>query len=320
MTAPLETLLLLALPASGKSELRRYLDTRSPDELAALHLRPSVQLDDYPYVHLMRRISAELTALDGDPVFFTSSGDGWLEPRDWGTLIHLLNEDYEALSTPRPALRADDLLNRLDAARRAVGAPAPFAGMPGPTRAALCEAIEDEVDGTQQTVDLSKHTVVIEFARGGPDGAAFPLEPPHGYAYSLVQLSETILESAAILYVWVDPSESRKRNRERAQPGREGDASILHHGVPESVMLDEYGTDDMAWLMDESDRPGTVRIDAHDRMFHIPVVRFDNRVDRTSFLRDEIDSWDCDQLEALRSTLADGFDRLALLKPCEAAG
>ncbi|MGI9610208.1 MAG: hypothetical protein ACR2NL_07920 [Acidimicrobiia bacterium] len=316
----LDTLLLLALPASGKSELRRYLDTRNPKELSELHLRPCTQLDDYPYVHLMRRISAELTDLGQDPVFFSSSGEGWLEPRDWGTLIHLLNEDFEALTTPRQPGGAEGLLDRLDTARRAVGAPSPFSDMPAAVRTALCEAIADEVVEAPEAADVSRHTVVIEFARGGPDGAEHPLPPPHGYGYSLAQLSESILESAAILYVWVDPAESRRRNRERARPGREGDASILHHGVPETVMVDEYGTDDMSWLIEHGDKPGTVRVDAHDRTFHVPVARFDNRVDRTSFLRHDPTDWDDARLEALRVTLLGEFDQLARLRAGKAAG
>lgn len=310
----LDTLLLLALPASGKSELRRYLDTRSATELAELHLRPSVQLDDYPYVHLMRRISAELTALGEDPVFFASPGEGWLESRDWGALIQLLNEDFAALTSPSRPGGADELLIRLDEARRAVGAPAPFGSMPIATRAALCAAIEDDVIDDQPSIDLSRHTVVIEFARGGPEGAGLPLSAPHGYGYSLGQLSEPILESAAILYVWVDPAESRKRNRERARPGPDGDASILHHGVPEAVMRDEYGTDDMEWLMEHSDRPATVTVSAHGRFFHLPIVRFDNRVDRTSFLRADPAEWDEHRLQELRAALTADFARLAQLR------
>jgi len=320
MLPPLDTLLLLALPASGKSELRRYLDTRSPEELADLHLRPSVQLDDYPYVHLMRRISAELASLGEDPVFFATSRDGWLEPRDWGTLIHLLNGDFAALTSPIDTSGGDGLLDRLDAARRAVGAPAHFAGMPADVRRALCAAIADEAVEIPRVADTSRHTVVIEFARGGPEGAGLPLSAPHGYGYSLGQLSAPILESAAILYVWVDPAESRERNRERARPGPDGDASILHHGVPETVMRDEYGIDDIDWLMEHSERPGTVTVVAHGRRFYLPTVVFDNRVDRTSFLRADPPDWNPERLEELRQALFDGFAQLALLNAQKVAG
>ncbi|MDH3540397.1 MAG: hypothetical protein OEP52_10395 [Acidimicrobiia bacterium] len=324
MTGTLDTLLLLALPASGKSELRRYLDTRTPAQLAELHLRPGVQLDDYPYVHLMRRVSAELADLGSPPVFFASSGRGWLDPRDWGTLIHLINEDYAALtrSRPVPAEAADTLLRRFDAARRAVGAPAPFESLNAGLRSRLCAAIEEEATqlGVVEPVDLAAHTVVIEFARGGPEGARMPLDPPHGYGYSLSRLSPSILESAAILYVWVEPAESRRRNRERAKPGREADASILHHGVPEAVMREEYGTDDMKWLIEHGGRPGTVAVPAHGHTFHLPVVRFDNRVDRTSFLRADPGEWDDQLLATLWSSLVDAFGRLAALRAEQTAG
>jgi len=320
----LPTLLLLALPASGKSELRRYLDTRSAEELAEFHLQPTVQLDDYPYVHLMRRISAELTRLDSPPVFFTSSDESWLDPRDWGALIHLLNEDYAAFTNPAPspAAAADTLLRRLDAARRAAGAPAPFESLDGRVRAELCAAIEQEASelGSAGPVDLAAHTVLIEFARGGPEGAPMPLTPPRGYDYSLSQLASSILESAAVLYVWVEPAESRRRNRERAKPGREGEASILHHGVPETVMTKEYGTDDVEWLMENSDRPDTIAVSAHGRVFRIPIVRFDNRVDRTSFLRADPAGWDHQLVAALKSSLVDSFGRLAALRAEQAAG
>ena len=72
MARSIDTLLLLALPASGKSELRRYLAHLDPQVAEEdLHLGPTVQLDDYPYVHMMRRIAQELASMGEDPVFFT---------------------------------------------------------------------------------------------------------------------------------------------------------------------------------------------------------------------------------------------------------
>lgn len=58
-------------------------------------------------------------------------------------------------------------------------------------------------------------TVVIEFARGGPHGSTFPIKPPQGYQYSLRYLSRDILAKCAMLYIWVTPEQSRKKNEER---------------------------------------------------------------------------------------------------------
>ena len=56
MAEILDVLLLLALPASGKSEVRRYLASLTPEQCRRdFHMGPTVQLDDYPYVHMMRQ-------------------------------------------------------------------------------------------------------------------------------------------------------------------------------------------------------------------------------------------------------------------------
>lgn len=68
-----------------------------------MHLGPTVQLDDYPYVHLMRRISQELNHLEADPIFFDDDQSPWNDPHDWLTLIHLVNEDFARLATREPA-------------------------------------------------------------------------------------------------------------------------------------------------------------------------------------------------------------------------
>lgn len=318
MTHMIDTLLLLALPASGKSELRRYLAHLDPAVAERdLHLGPTVQLDDYPYVHLMRRIAEELRQMGEDPIFFRDGSTPFTEPLDWGTLIGLLNEDYQLLGTrpPRPESAARWLFDRLDRARAAVGAVPALGLTSDDIRSRLADAIEREAaeawEGLAAAVSSWSpgDTVVIEFARGGPDGETMPLPAPYGYSYSLSQLAPEIVERSAILYVWVTPEESRRRNEERARPGRDGDASILHHGVPEAVMFGDYGSDDLPWLLEQGGGDAvSVGGRAEDRS--IPVAVFDNRTDHTSFLREDEDRWPPDEVADLHSELRTAFSGL----------
>jgi hypothetical protein len=328
MPETIDVLLLLALPASGKSEVRRYLASLTPDQCRDdFHLGHTVQLDDYPYVHMMRRISQELRAGGQDGVFFDSDDLPMKEPLDWGTLIELLNEDFDDLvkrRRPSPASPAEWLLDRFDAARTKVGARPAFAAMPAAARRALVAALEGEAAdllrdknaGVPET--LEGKTVVIEAARGGPDGATPPLPTPLGYRYSLGRFSDAILSRASILYVWVTPEESRRKNHERTDPNDPG--SILHHGVPMAVMLGDYGCDDMDWLIRQSDRPDTVRIETRGRTFYLPVGRFDNRVDKTTFVRAERPLWKPAHVAALHDGLAAAFTRLAAAGSARVAG
>jgi hypothetical protein len=318
MNRTIDTLLLLALPASGKSELRRYLAHLEPEVAERdLHLGEIVPLDDYPYVHLMRRISEELFFMGEPPVYFPTRIRTFSDPWDWGTLIHLLNEDYAMLgiTLPRPDSAANWLFDRLDRAREKVGiAPAMQHLAPG-VRSRLAETLEDEAAALwTQLVWVSSSwsegaSVVIEFARGGPTGAEIPLPPPHGYAYSLAELSDEIKRRASILYVWVTPEESRRKNAERTKPGREGDASILFHGVPEEVMFREYGEDDFVWLVEKSG--GTITVGGEDAVWSVPVAVFDNRADRTSFLRSDPTAWPEDEVVVLHAELGDALGQLS---------
>lgn len=318
MANTVDTLLLLALPASGKSEIRRYLEHLDPRVAKEeFHLGPTTQLDDYPYVHLMRRIDEELGLVGEPPIFYADGASPFREPLDWGMLIHLLNEDYELLgSVPeRPASAASWLFDRLDEARREVGAEAELSHLPRPKREAISQALESEaMVAWADLADVAAawrpgNTVVIEFARGGPQGASMPLTGPYGYEYSLGQLSDAIRSSASILFVWVTPEESRRRNEARAHPGRDGDASILHHGVPEAVMMEEYGTDDLPWLI-EHGGGGVVRVGEGADAAEVPVAVLDNRADHTSFLRADPEEWPEPAVAALHAELKAAFDRL----------
>jgi hypothetical protein len=319
MSETIDVLLLLALPASGKSEVRRYLASLTPEQCRGdFHLGPTVQLDDYPYVHMMRRVSQELRRLGGSGVFFDSDELPMKEPLDWGTLVELLNEDFEDLQRRRrsaPASAAEWLLDRFDRARQKVGASPALVALPAATRRALLDALEAEAaellrDKNAAIPDrLEGRTVVMEAARGGPEGASLPLSAPLGYAYTLRQLSDAILARASILYVWVTPEESRRKNHERTDPNDPG--SILHHGVPMAVMLGDYGCDDMEWLIQHSDRPDTVRIETRGSVYHLPVARFDNRVDKTTFVRADRAAWKPADVATLHTGLADAFTQLA---------
>ena len=303
----IDILLLLALPASGKSEIRRYLESLDPATAKAdFGLGPSVQLDDYPYVHLMRRISEEQRLAGLEPTFFRSATSSLADGRDWGSLIHLLNQDYRALTSGWGPIGdpGNWMLTRMSKARALAGADPEF--VETRHRASLAARIGPDVGRLiEERHDLRVapgDTIVIEFARGGPQGSPLPIPPPHGYAHSLAQLSDEILGRSSIVYVWVTPEESRRRNQERAQPG--GESSILHHGVPEEVMFGDYGCDDIEWLVERSSRPGTIEIGVHQ----IPLARFDNRIDKTSFLRGE--EWPPDLVGELHAGLKSAFAAL----------
>jgi len=312
MTRHLDVLLLLALPASGKSEAREFLASLDPADCKRdFGIGQTVQLDDFPYVHLMRRVSDELTARGRAGAFFPSPALPFRDPRDWGTLIELLNEDHHDLVTREhraPENAAQWLFSRLDRARDLAGAPVVFQGMDLELRDELARSLEDECRDLLEKKNaaipdsLAGKTVVIEFARGGADGSPLPLPAPYGYRHSLACLAPEILDRAAILYIQVTPEDSRRKNQERTDPDDPG--SVLNHGVPSAVMYGDYGCDDMAWLLETSDRPHTVRVEKGARSWHLPVARFDNREDLTTFVRDDRGDWSPADADRLHQELA----------------
>ena len=326
MSEFLETLLLFSLPASGKSELRRYLASLTPEQCRGdFRMGPTLQLDDYPYVHLMHQIDDQLKANGLPYAYYQGPHRSFRDPWTWAVLIELLNEDYANLMAGRQvvvASAAQHLFDRLDAAHARVGMDQPLGEVPHRLRLRLAEALEAECRAELDTLnrqnaeDKTGRTLVIEAARGGPNGSAFPLTPPHGYETAFQTLDPAILAKAAVLYVWVDPTESRRKNIERGRPNGQG--SILHHSVPMEVMLGQYGCDDMAWLLDQSDRPGTIRVErvlqAGDRhtthSFHLPVARFDNRQDLTTFVREDRASWNPADVAKLHGGLKAAFGSL----------
>lgn len=330
MAKLLDTVLLFALPASGKSEVRAYLDGLSPEVCRdEFHMGATLQLDDYPYVHFMHRIDDELHARGQDYVFYGGPTRPFKDPMTWSVLIELLNEDYEDLNagnTFDPPSAAQFLFDRLDAARERAGMPSALDLVPYWVRRDMGEAMEEEVredleaKNAVYSQDKEGKTIVIEAARGGAHGAPYPLVPPRGYLGALSQLSPEILDRSGVLYVWVTPEESRRKNIERGRP--DGQGSILFHSVPMEVMLGEYGCDDMAWLIEQSDQPDTIRVERivpeGDRyaakVYHLPVARFDNREDLTSFVRKDRKDWTPEEVKPLHDGLKQGLTTLASLR------
>jgi hypothetical protein len=325
MTTLIDTLLLFALPASGKSEVRRYLAHLTPQQCREdFGLGPTAQLDDYPYVHLMHRIDDELHAAGWKYLYYKGPTRPFQDDWSWAVLIELLNEDYADLVQGRQvsaASAAQHLFDRFDAAHAKVGLPQPLGDVPWRIRRKVGEALEDEcradldARNRQSAEGTAGKTIVVEAARGGANGAAFPLTPPYGYDAAFQRLSPAILERSSVLYIQVDPAESRRKNVERGRP--DGQGSILHHSVPLEVMLGQYGTDDMEWLVSQSDRPGTIRVERivetggkfAARDFHLPVGRLDNREDLTTFVRAPEDQWKAGDVKRLHTALAAALRR-----------
>ena len=124
MSDIIKTVLLLALPASGKSETRRYMEMLTPDQCVNdMKMGPTLQLDDYPYVHFMHRIDDELKKRGGEYIFYKGAERPFQDPFTWGCLVELLNADYEDLMASKlievPSA-AQWLFDRIDDARAKV--------------------------------------------------------------------------------------------------------------------------------------------------------------------------------------------------------
>ena len=142
-----------------------------------------------------------------------------------------------------------------------------------------------------------------------------PIEPPYGYQHSLSLLSDAILSRSAICYVWVTPEESRRKNIERAKPQKAASTFLsLNHGVPMAVMMNEYGCDDMAYLLETSGKADSVKVETRGKTFFLPVARFDNREDKTTFVRANPSEWKPEDVKALHDGLAAAFQRVAKAK------
>ena len=294
-------LLLLALPASGKSEVRNFMANIDAERLKRdFHVGANLQLDDFPYVFFMRRIDEELEKLNQARMFYPGEVP-FYDGRDWGTLVNLLNEDYHDLLN-RTEIKVDNaakyMFERIDRAAQVVGIKPRLGLLNEEIRNKIADILEDEAKVmiqnkvSQYTESLDGKTIVIEMARGGKDGSSMPLTGTFGYQYTLKQFCPEILENAAILYIWVTPEESRRKNDEREDPNNPG--SNLNHKTPDAVMFGDYGCDDMLYLIENSELEDTVTVKVYDENYHLPIGVFDNRIDKTTTLRQDPSKWDAE--------------------------
>ena len=268
-----KVVLLQALPASGKSEVRNFMANIEPERLKKeFHIGENLQLDDFPYVHMMRRIDNELEAM-GQARLFYPGEEPFIDGRDWGTLCCLLNEDYHDLlnrNVQKPDSCAQLLFDRYDRAGQIVGIAPRLGKLPEEIHKKLAEKLEAEA-------------------------AAMLKEKQDAYPDSFD--GKTIIIE-----------ESRRKNADRADPNDPG--SNLHHGVPLAVMLGEYGCDDMEYLVNTSEQKGAVTVKAHGNTYHVPIGIFDNRVDKTSFLRAEPSAWDAALVEDVTCAIRQATDTM----------
>ena len=108
-----------------------------------------------------------------------------------------------------------------------------------------------------------RHTVLIEFARGGEDGIDEALRHLH----------DDILKMARLVYIKVSYEESVRKNRRRARKGMED--SILYHSLPDEKMEFYYKTNDWEKLEAKDSRVIDVR------GFKVPYAVFDNMPEKT---------------------------------------
>lgn len=320
---PLETVLLMALPASGKSEVCKFVEMMDAEErLKKLHLGELVQLDDFPYVDFMRTVDEILAKkYRGNPVFFPSEFEPFLEPDiSWRVLIKLLNKDYLYLmgrklySSSFPFLTIWDNIN---GARKELGAQPIildgeiFVQLSGDEGMNIKARQILNAKNSQIIQSLEGKTIFFEFARGGPVGAELLKQPiPYGYAHSLPELLPEILEDAVILYIWVTPEQAFFKNIERGKV--EGDGNRLMHIVPLEVMVNDYGCDDVSRLNDEAEigHCRMIRVPIAEGGILVPIQVFDNREDLTSFVRKDHDNWTFGEHKRLLAALSNHFQTL----------
>ena len=308
-----DVVLLNALPASGKSELRKFMNENDPEQMVNdFHIGKNLQLDDFPYVWLMRQVDKKLAAMGQPTLYYPDDESPTYDGRVWGVLSILLSEDYQDLvnrNYVQPASAAEYLFERFDRASIAAGMKPLISMLDDDIRYKIAAELEDEARAllnekqSQYCEDMSDKTIIIEFSRGGNDGAEMPLTDTFGYQYTYAMFSPDLLKHTALLYLWVTPEESRAKNDARFDPNNPG--SSINHKTPDKVMMYDYGCDDILYMKEVSDRPNTVKVEAWGETFYIPVGIVDNRDDFTTQFRGSKDTWDKESVKKAIKLISD---------------
>ena len=331
----LPILMFCALPASGKSESRRFFKSLTKEEMAQFHLGDSrTQVDDYPYVDALEKIDAICNQTLGKTVFKDPNTRLFFSGYEWGVLTYLINEDYldiKKLDKKIPKEYEDDpvkwLFKRYDDASEKTGKiPRRFEELEKNSDKEkfqefkekcfnVCNTLlHDKYDNIPESLDGK--TIIFEFSRGGAKGSTFPLKEPYGYEYTLSLFDDEILNNANILYIWVTPEQSFQKNKQREKEGLQGKSQTvstqlsLNHGVPDSVMNNEYGLDDFEYLINLSKNRKYLPIKKNGKEFKVKAGRLDNRSDLTSDFRKPQKEWTKEQIAKMTEAMKKAFDAL----------
>ena len=314
----LPILMFCALPASGKSESRRFIKSLTKEDMAKFHLGDgSTQVDDYPYVDALEKIDVFCYETLGKTIFKDRNTRLFLNGYEWGCLTYLINDDYldiKKLDKKIPKEYEEDPVKRRFEELEKNSDKEKFAEFKKKCFDVCNTLLHDKYDNIPES--LEGKTIIFEFSRGGAKGSSFPLEPPKGYEYTLSLFDDEILNNANILYIWVTPEQSFNKNRQRALEGQQGKSQTvstqlsLNHGVPDSVMINEYGTDDFEYLINLSKNGKYIPIKKNGKEFKIKAGRLDNRNDLTSDFRKPQKDWSKEQIEKMTEAMIKAFDAL----------
>ena len=331
----LPILMFCALPASGKSESRRFFKSLTKEQMAQFHLgESSTQVDDYPYVDALEKIDVFCYEILGKTIFKNRETRLFLNEYEWGALTYLINDDYLDIKkldkTIPKEYEADPvkwLFKRYDDAGEKTGhIPRRFEELEKNTEKEKFEEFKKKCFDLCNTLlhdkynnipdSLDGKTIIFEFSRGGAKDSTFPLQAPKGYEDTLSLFDDEILNNANILYIWVTPEQSFNKNKQRELEGLQGKSQTvstqlsLNHGVPDSVMINEYGTDDFEYLISLSTNGKYIPIKKNGKEFKVKVGRLDNRNDLTSDFRKPQNEWTKEQIEKMTEAMKKAFDGL----------